>query len=98
MTTGWRDNRKCFDVIYLDFSKAFDVLCHKRQKVVVEGTFSEWVEVLSSVIQGSVLGDIFFDIFVGDIDAAVIEALILKFADDKKLAIVIGSVEDGQKS
>ena len=36
VTTGWYDNGECFDVIYLDFSKAFNVICHKRLMVKLE--------------------------------------------------------------
>ena len=123
VTTGWHDSGKCFDVVFLDFSKAFDVVCHKRllvkleaigiggkvlkwikdwisrrkQRVVVEGRYSEWVEVLSSVIQGSVLGGILFDIFIDDIDDVIIRALIKKFADDTKLAMTIRNLLDAQE-
>ena len=57
----------------------------------------EWVEVLSSVIQGSVLGGILFDIFIDHIDKAIIRALIKKFADDTKLAMMIRNAEDGRQ-
>ena len=122
-TTSWHDDGNCFNVFYLDFSKAFDVICHKRlivkleaigirgkllswikdwiakrkQRVVVDGKYSEWVLVKSSVIQGSVLGGILFDIFIDDIDDAIILALIKKFADDTKLATIIKSIEDARR-
>ena len=122
-TTKWHDEGKCFDVIYLDFSKAFDVVCHKRlmvklraigisgkvikwlkdwmsnrrQRVMVEGEFSDWVSVISSVLQGSVLGGILFTIFIDDIDEAIINALIRKFADDTKLAMVIANMQDARQ-
>ena len=123
VTTKWFDQGKCFDIIFLDFSKAFDVVCHKRlmikleaigirgkvlrwikdwiskrrQRVVVDGEYSDWVEVLSSVIQGSVLGGILFDIFIDDIDDAITLALLKKFADDAKLAKMIENVGDAQQ-
>ena len=121
--TKWNDEGRCFDVIYLDFSKAFDVICHKRlivkleaigiggkmiewirdwlkgrrQRVRVGTDFSEWIEVLSSVLQGSVLGGTLFNIFIDDIDEAVIMALIKKFADDTKMAAIVESQEDAKR-
>ena len=88
--TKWMDEGKNFDVIYLDFAKAFDKVCHRRliiklkhigidgkllqwivdwlsgrkQKVVIDGESSDWVDVISSVLQGSVLGAILFNIYV----------------------------------
>ena len=35
-TMKWFDEGKCFDVIFLDFFKAFDVVCHKRLMVKLE--------------------------------------------------------------
>ena len=81
-TTKWIDDGKAFDIIYLDFSKAFDKVSHaklveklemanivgkvkvwiadwlkgRKQRVKVEESFSDWIDVLSSVVQGSVLG------------------------------------------
>ena len=122
-TTKWHDDGKCFDVIYLDFSKAFDVICHKslvvkleaigiegkvirwivdwlkdrRQRVRVDGEFSDWVAVESSVLQGSVLGGILFNIFIDDIDMVVFLALLKKFADDTKIAAIVESMQDARR-
>ena len=74
-----------------------DWLSNRRQKVVVEGESSEWVIVESSVLQGSVLGGILFNIFVDDIDEAIINALIKKIADDTKLARIIRNLADAQE-
>ena len=70
-----------------------DWLRDRRQRVVVEGEYSEWVEVLSSVVQGSVLGPILFIIFIDDIDETA-KALVRKFADDTKEAMVVENEED----
>ena len=49
VTTKWHDEGKCYDVFYLDFSKAFDVVCHKRLLVKLEaigigGKVLKWIE------------------------------------------------------
>ena len=121
-TTTWMDEGRSFDIIYLDFAKAFDVVCHRRlivklkakgiegeliewikdwlagrrQRVVVEGEVSDWAEVLSGVIQGSVLGGIFFTIFIDDLEE-FIRALIKKFADDTKMARIVENQEQAEE-
>ena len=57
-----------------------------------------WLEVLSGVPQGSVLGPLLFLIFINDIDQAVstIE-IIRKFADDTKIGNSMVTMEDKRK-
>ena len=74
-----------------------DWLSGRKQRVKVEGTFSDWIDVLSSVVQGSVLGGTLFDIFIDDIRKVVLDALIKMFADDTKVALEIGNTEDAKK-
>ena len=74
-----------------------DWLKGRKQRVRVEDEFSDWIEVLSSVVQGSVLGGILFDIFIDDIDDAAMEALVWKFADDTKAAKIIETEEDSRR-
>ena len=98
------------DIIYLDFSKAFDkvpnrrllmklksygirgkVLCwikdflnNRKQRFIVNGSFSEWRDITSGIPQGSVLGPILFLISINDLPD-VIKCSIKLFADDEKL-------------
>lgn len=98
------------DVSYLDFSKAFDTVPHKRllsklraygvggkllewiesfltgrfQRVVVQGSMSDWSPVSSGIPQGTVLGPTLFTIYVNDLPNCVSSSVKL-FADDTKV-------------
>lgn len=75
-----------------------DWMSGRKQRVVINGEASEWIEVLSSVVQGSVLGPVLFLIFINDLDISIkqqdINTSIFKFADDSKLGRVVCSGED----
>ena len=73
-----------------------DWLKDRLQRVVVEGEESDWRRVLSSVIQGSVLGGTFFDIYIGHIDNGDV-SLVIKFADDTKMARVVKTRHDADE-
>ena len=116
--TNLIDSGHAVDVIYFDYSKAFDSVCHsklvhklntigvqgnlnkwiaawlsdRRQRVVMNGMYSTWAEVISGVPQGSVLGPILFIIFVDDISGGI-KNFILLFADDLKLLSVVDNDE-----
>ena len=118
------------DMLYLDFSKAFDLVPHRRlmvklrglgvrgkvaswveewlgdrkQRVVLNGETSDWGDIHSGVVQGSVLGPVLFLCYINDLDMAVemvmgrgdeAKATILKkFADDTKWGAVVQTAQD----
>ena len=68
----------------------------RMQRVVLNSISSDWAKVVSSVIQGSVLGPVLFIISINDIDIAIKnhESKIFKYADDSKIGRPIRTQED----
>ena len=68
-------------------------LANRLMRVVVNGHFSAWLEVMSGVPQGSVLGPLLFLIFVNDLPDWI-KTNICMFADDTKIWTRITSIKD----
>ena len=68
----------------------------RAQRVVLNGINSSWADVLSSVVQGSVLGPVLFTIFINDIDTVITDprTKMFKYADDSKFGRPIRSETD----
>ena len=66
----------------------FDSYLHKRkQRVLVNGIFSDLLMINSGVPQGSILGPFLFLIYINDIEQATKEFSIRLFADDTSLTL-----------
>ena len=67
-----------------------DYLKNRKQRVVLDGQFSEWKEVKAGVPQGSILGPLLFLIFINDI-VELINTNIRLFADDTSLYLIVSN-------
>ncbi|KAK3103719.1 hypothetical protein FSP39_021305 [Pinctada imbricata] len=65
-----------------------DYLHFRRQRVVINGTSSDWLEITAGFPQGSILGPLLFLIYINDI-VTDIRSNIRLFADDTSLYIII---------
>ena len=63
-------------------------LSGRSQRVVLNGQVSDWVEILAGVPQGSILGPLFFLIFINDLPVGL-ESKAKIFADDTSLFSLI---------
>ena len=59
-----------------------DYLVMRRQRVVVDGVFSDWSAVTKGVPQGSILSPLMFIIFVNDMPDVVKYCTVNQYADD----------------
>ena len=72
-----------------------DYLNNRTQRVVIDGYSSSLSEITSGVPQGSILGPLFFVIFINDLpDVVCSDNTIALYADDSKMFRVIDCDED----
>ena len=72
-----------------------DYLSNRTQRVVIDGYSSSLSEITSGVPQGSILGPLFFVIFINDLpDVVCSDNTIALYADDSKMFRVIDCDED----
>ena len=70
-------------------------LVGRRQRVVIEGSTSDWLPVVSGVPQGSILGPFLFLLYINDLPSIISqESTLALFADDSKCYRPIKSVDD----
>ena len=71
-------------------------LSGRRQRVVINGEYSDWAPVSSGIPQGSILGPLLFVIYINDLPSMV-ESSMLLFADDTKMYGEIKDENDNTK-
>ena len=89
-----RDNKKGLDSVYKKKCVYWvtDFLNERHKRVVINGIFSIWERITSSVPQGSVLGNVLFLIFINDIPD-ILNCTVTLFADDTKLYSMTNTTE-----
>ena len=78
--------------LYLNWFKNF--LDGRKQSVYLNGSYSYSSSVQSGVPQGSVLGPLFFIIYINDLPNIIHNSRILTYADDTKIISDVRSVND----
>ena len=60
-------------------------LCNKQQRISINGSFSDLTEIVTGVLQGSILGPLLFNIFLNDIIMFISKCNLCNYADDSTL-------------
>lgn len=85
-------SRYGFDPYILQWIRAY--LANRKQRVRINGSFSEYCDVTSGVPQGSVLGPLLFLLFINDLPDCIAFCPVKLYADDAKLCSAITSTND----
>ena len=69
-------------------------LSDRKQRVIVNGKTSDWVNVKSGVPEGALLAPLLFSLFINDLPEAISSSECIMYADDVKLYRQIRSISD----
>ena len=88
-------------MVLMDLSKAFDCLPYdilmkclrfidsylsgRKQRVKIGSTLNDWLDIVSGVPEGSVLGPLLFNVYVKDLIYFIQNTDICNFADDNTI-------------
>ena len=70
-----------------------DFLKDRKQRVQMNGTSSDWADVISGIPQGSVLSPTLFLVYINDLPD-VVHSLVKLFADGVKIFAIVNTVND----
>ena len=72
-----------FDNISLKLFHSY--FSNRKQRVKIGSAISEWIDILTGIPQGSILGHLIFNIFINDLTMFIEKTNICNFTDDNTL-------------